>query len=173
MEFSSARLYGVLSVLVLIVGAGARGSDAGDQQGGMEVVPTLGFRVAVPTGVSASLSLSLARVPESPQFCTHEVLGPSLQLEAGSGGGQVGLGIALLCRDSSWIPKVGGLALRGVYVRTWGQPWQTERDQSYLGAYLDGYLARVSARIGVLWRVGATATEAKDTVVAFGVGFGF
>jgi hypothetical protein len=173
MDFSSARLYGVLSVLVLIVGAGARASEAGDPKGRMEVVPTLGFRVAVPTGVSASLTLSLARIPDSPQFCTHEVLGPSLQLEAGTGGGQVGLGIALLCRDSSWIPKVSGLALRGVYVRTWGQPWRTEPDESYLGAYLDGYLAIVNARIGLLWRLGAAATEAKDTVVAFGVGFGF
>jgi hypothetical protein len=162
-----------LAVLVLITVAGPRGSEAGDQPGRMEVVPSLGFRVAVPTGVSASLSLSLSRVPESPQYCTHEVLGPSLQIEAGSGGGQVGLGIALLCRDSSWIPKVGGLALRGVYVRTWGQPWQTEADQSYLGAYLDGYLAMVNARIGVLWRVGAAAAGAKDTVFAFGVGFGF
>ena len=160
-------------MLVLIVGTGARGSEAGDQQGPLEVVPTLGFRVAVPTGVSASLSLSVDRVPVAPQYCTHEVLGPSIQLEAGSGGGQVGLGIALLCRDSSWIPKEGGLALRGVYVRTWGQTWQTEPNQSYLGAYLDAYLLKVNGRIGVLWRVGGAASEAKDTVFAFGAGFGF
>jgi len=110
------------------------------------------LRAAVPTGASASLSLSLDRRPVSPQFCTHEVLGPSLQLEAGSGGGQVGLGIALLCRDSSWIPKVGGFALCGVYVRTWGQPWQTEPGRSYLGGYLDGYLAKVSACCGAWGR---------------------
>jgi hypothetical protein len=42
-----------------------------------------------------------------------------------------------------------------------------------VGGYLDAYVVRVNARIGVLLRVGAAATEAKDTVVAFGVGFGF
>jgi hypothetical protein len=161
-----------LSLLVLIAGGLPRSAASGTKPGSVDVVPTLGFRASVPNGASASISLSFDRVPEAPQFCTHEVLGPSVQVEAGSGGGHLGLGVALLCRDSSWFPKVGGLALRGVYSRTWGKPWRAEPGRSYVGGYLDAYLSRVTARVGLLKRVGGSA-GAEETLVAFGVGVGF
>ena len=154
------------AALLLLVVPGAAADSP------LELVPTVGLRASSPLGISGSLAVTAGRTRVDPQFCTHEPLGPSAQVEAGSGGGQVAFGIAAVCRDSSWIPTVGGLALRGVYARTWGSPWGADAGRSFLGAYAEVYVYRVSARVGILKPVGARDAP-RDTLVTFGLGFGF
>jgi hypothetical protein len=157
------RVFPAALLLLVVPGAAA---------GTLDFVPTAGVRASSPFVVSGSLTVTAGRTRVDPQFCTHEPLGPSAQIEAGIGGGQVAFGIAAVCRDSSWIPTVGGLALRGVYARTWGAPWRADAGRSFLGAHAEVYVYRVSARVGILKPVGARDAP-RDTLVTFGLGFGF
>jgi hypothetical protein len=136
------------------------------------VVPSVAARLSSPLGLSGSLALTLGRETESPQFCSHEVDGPTLSLEAGTGGGHVGLGFALLCRNESLVADIG-IGLRAAYVRTWWAPWRTEAEQNYVGGMLDLASRGFGLRVGLLKRVGARTVQAPNTLFVFGVSYGF
>jgi hypothetical protein len=150
----------------------SRGAAAADiEHGRTEVIPTLAARAAVPTGLSASLALTIGATRKDPQFCTHEPLGPSISVEGGSGGGMLGVGVAGLCLDSPLRPRYG-LALRAVYVRTWGHPWSTRADQSYIGGVVDATVL-LTLRVGILKHVGDRPAGGRDVIFAVGGGIGF
>jgi hypothetical protein len=141
--------------------------------------PTAALRVSSPLGVTGSLGVVRTRRPADPQFCKYEVGGLSAQVEAGSGGGQVSLGLAILCSEKRWIhftPKGFAMAasVRATYVRTWGQPWGgAEPGTSYLGAYVELGPPIVSGRIGVLKPVGLPPGRDAGPILYFGGAVGF
>jgi hypothetical protein len=100
------------------------------------------------------------------------VSGPTLSLEAGTGGGHVGVGYALLCRNESLVADVG-MGVRAAYVRTWWAPWRTEAEQNYVGGMLDLASRGFGLRLGLLKRVGARTVQAPNTFFIFGVSYGF
>jgi len=159
-----------LAAALVVLGSGAHAAAA-EGYGPTEVIPTLAVRAAVPTAASASLTLTIGATSDSPQFCAHEPLGPSVSVEAGTGGGQLAFGIGTVCLDTPLLPKYG-LALRAVVARTWGNPVRTEPGQTYLGVNLD-LTALATLRLGVLKHVGKGDPRARDWLFVYGVGFGF
>lgn len=95
----------------------------------------------------------------------HVPLGLLIQAEPGIGGGKIALGVA------KGLPPLGGVALKGVVLRTWGKPLWTETGRTYAGGELDaGIFLKIS--LGVLRRVDGPSGE-RDTIATGGIGFGF
>ncbi len=97
-----------------------------------------------------------------------------LEVDAGSGGGKIGLGAVLL------IPGSGGgshtlpglfhtLTLRGVAVRTWGKPIGVSADRTLAGGEVEySLLYLLTLHGGVLYPV--DGRQERDYVATWGVG---
>jgi hypothetical protein len=101
----------------------------------------------------------------------HCAQGFLFQVDAGSGGGKLSLGIGARARvDDEDFKGTVGVSLRASVLRTWGSPIGTEPNLTYLGPELDLSVVRFTLTLGVLWRVaGHTGASA---VFGWGVGFG-
>ncbi len=101
----------------------------------------------------------------------HCAKGFLFQVDAGSGGGKVSLGMGARARvDEEDFRGTVGVSLRAALARTWGSPIGTEPNLTYLGPELDLSVLRFNLTLGVLWRVsGHTGASA---VLGWGVGFG-
>ena len=165
--------------LLIVLACGLGSAARGEEPVPVSYWPTAAIRVSSPLGVTASLGVIRARRPADPQFCKYEIGGFSAQVEAGSGGGQVSLGLAALCSEKRWIhftPKGFAMAasIRATYLRTWGQPWgDAEPGTSYVGAYVELGPPIVSGRIGVLKPVGLPPGHDAGAILYFGGAVGF
>jgi len=101
----------------------------------------------------------------------HCAQGFLFQVEAGSGGGKVSMGVGARARvDEEDFHGTVGFGLRASLVRTWGSPLATEPGLTYLGPELDLSIMKVDLTLGVLWRLGGHA--GASALVSWGVGFG-
>jgi len=101
----------------------------------------------------------------------HCAQGFLFQLDAGSGGGKVSLGLGARAHvDEEDFRGPAGFALRAALVRTRGNPRGTDPGLTYLGPELDLSVLKVGLTMGVLWRVGGHA--GPSAMFSWGVGFG-
>jgi hypothetical protein len=102
---------------------------------------------------------------------SHCAQGFLFQVDAGSGGGKVSLGMGARARvDEEDFRGTVGVSLRAALARTWGSPIGTEPGLTYLGPELDLSVLRFNLTLGVLWRVSGHA--GASAVFGWGVGFG-
>ncbi len=101
----------------------------------------------------------------------HCAQGFTFQVDAGSGGGKLSLGVGARAHveDADFRGTVG-VGLRASLVRTWGSPIGTEPDLTYLGPELDLSIIRINLNLGVLWRVSGNA--GSSALFSWGLGFG-
>lgn len=101
----------------------------------------------------------------------HCAQGFLLQLDAGSGGGKLSLGLGARARiDDDDFHGTAGVSFRVALARTWGNPVGTEPGLTYLGPELDLSVIRINLTLGVLFRVNGDA--GAGTLFSWGVGFG-
>jgi hypothetical protein len=101
----------------------------------------------------------------------HCAQGFLLQLDAGSGGGKLSLGLGARARiDDDDFHGTAGVAFRVALARTWGHPIGTEPGLTYLGPELDLSIIRINLTIGVLFRVDGDV--GAGTLFSWGLGFG-
>lgn len=95
-----------------------------------------------------------------------------LQIEAGSGGGKVSLGLGGRARvkTEDWSGNLGA-SLKASLARTWGSPIGTEPNLTYLGPELDFTVKHVGASVGVLWRVDGQG--GANVLFSWGLGLRF
>jgi hypothetical protein len=90
---------------------------------------------------------------------------------AGSGGGKLSLGLGARARvDEEDFRGTVGVALKASLVRTWGSPFGTEPELTYLGPELDLSILKVDVSLGVLWRL--SGQGGKSALFSWGLGFG-
>ncbi len=124
-----------------------------------------GVRFGAPTGAAVRFSLLhglgadvrerdtrvdiVCAVPV--RYCAGGFL---LDAEAGSGGGELSLGLGANAKvaDDDFRGTVGA-GVKLSLARTWGSPIGTEPGLTYLGPEVDLYLLRVGVSLGVLWRI--------------------
>jgi hypothetical protein len=101
----------------------------------------------------------------------HCAQGFTFQVDAGSGGGKVSLGVGAKAHvDEEDFHGTAGVGLRASLVRTWGSPIGTEPNLTYLGPELDLSIVRINLNVGVLWRVSGHA--GSSALFSWGLGFG-
>jgi hypothetical protein len=94
-----------------------------------------------------------------------------VQVGAGSGGGEVSLGLGARAHvNEEDFRGTVGVGLRAALAHTWGSPVGTEPGLTYLGPQLDLSVLRVDLTLGVLWRV--SGHRGAFTLFSWGVGFG-
>jgi hypothetical protein len=93
------------------------------------------------------------------------------QLDAGTGGGKLSLGVAARARvHEDDFRGSFGTAARIALVRTWGSPIGTEPDLTYLGHELDFSFTHVHLTLGALFRISGQA--GPRVLFAWGLGLG-
>ncbi len=112
------------------------------------------LRVSTPFIFSASAGLRFG----------GETYAPTLQGEVGVGGGKIAVGL-----DGTGHNKVG-LGLKAAFLRTWIEPVDVEKDQSFLGVEGELSIYRLVANLGGYRRVG---DGEDDWLLAAGLGFYF
>jgi hypothetical protein len=101
----------------------------------------------------------------------HCAQGFLFQVDAGSGGGKLSLGVGARAHvDEEDFRGTAGVGLRASLVRTWGSPIGTEPNLTYLGPELDVSVLRVNLSLGVLWRV--SGSKGSSALFSWGLGFG-
>lgn len=127
------------------------------------VMPTLGtaehftvLRVSTPLIASGGVGMRLGRDVEGMQ--------PSIQAEAGIGGGRVAVGL-----DSTGRSKVG-LGLKAAIMRTWIEPIGVDENQNFLGLEAELSLRQLLFSAGGYRRIG---DGDDDWAGSLGLGFIF
>ncbi len=87
---------------------------------------------------------------------------PSVELEAGIGGGRILAGLDNLGDGF-------GAGVKAVYMRTWGEPIDVDEDQQYIGALLLLGYDRFTAELGGYRLV--EGDEDDEWLSTFGIGF--
>lgn len=115
------------------------------------------MRVSSPMMVSGSVGLRLG----APQ---PNDLRPTLQVEAGVGGGRLALGL-----DNTGEANLG-YGLKAAILRTWFEPIEVDEDQTFLGLEAELSIKRLILNVGGYRRV----SDGDDNWLAsFGLGFVF
>jgi hypothetical protein len=100
------------------------------------------------------------------------VAGLLVQVQAGTGGGKLSLGVGGDARiRSDDFKGVAAAGLKLSLARTWGSPLGTEPGLTYLGPELDLSAMHVALTLGPLFRVGGEGGSA--VLFSFGVGLRF
>jgi hypothetical protein len=101
----------------------------------------------------------------------HCAQGFLFELEAGSGGGKVSVGLGARAQvDEEDFRGTVGFGLRLSLARTWGSPFGTDPGLTFLGPELDVSIRHVDLGLGVLWRVSGRPGPAA--LFSWRVGFG-
>ena len=143
---------------------------------------TAGVGVSGPIGAAASLRLlygmgadvkdgstSVKAVCAAP--IPHCAQGFLLQVDGGSGGGKLSLGLGARAKvDDEGFRGTAGFALRVALARTWGHPIGTDPGLTYLGPELDLSVLRIGLTLGVLFRI--DGDHGAGTLFSWGLGFG-
>jgi len=100
--------------------------------------------------------------------CAHGFL---FELEGGSGGGKLSLGLGARARvEEEDFRGTVGVGLKASLARTWGSPVGTEPGLTYLGPELEISVLRVELTLGVLCRV--SGAGGRSVLFSWGVGIG-
>jgi hypothetical protein len=101
----------------------------------------------------------------------HCAKGFLLQVDAGSGGGKLSVGVGARAHvEDEGFRGTAGVALRLAVARTWGNPVGTDPDLTYVGPELDLSVIRIGLTLGVLFRV--SGDHGSNAVFSWGLGFG-
>jgi len=187
----SMRRTSRLIVLVVALGGLAQGSAAQERPDpqfhsevdvsldkGTRFVAALAF--GAPLGAAASLRIlhglgadvreeegSVKAVCALP--IRHCAQGFLFEAAAGSGGGELGLGIGARAHVSQeGFRGTAGASLRVSLARTWGSPIATEPGLTYLGPELELSGFHASLNLGILWRV--SGEQGASTLFSWAVG---
>ena len=114
------------------------------------------LRLSTPLIFSGSLGLRLGDDPES--------LRPTLQAEAGVGGGRVAIGF-----DHTGASTLG-FGIKAALLRTWLEPIEVDKDQTFLGLEAEASIKRLIFNVGGYGRLG---DGNDDWLVSTGLGFIF
>jgi len=143
---------------------------------------TAGIGVSGPIGAAASLRLLYGLGADVKDGSTrvkavcaapipHCAQGFLLQVDGGSGGGKLSLGLGARARvDDEGFRGTAGFALRVALARTWGNPIGTDPGLTYLGPELDLSVLRIGLTLGVLFRI--DGNHGAGTLFSWGLGFG-
>jgi len=113
------------------------------------------LRVSTPLIASASAGL---------RFGATDRFSPTIQAEAGIGGGKIAVGL-----DNTGRGRFG-YALKAACLRTWIEPLEVEDDQTFLGLEGEISIARLVLNLGGYRRVGEGD---DDWLLSAGIGFLF
>jgi hypothetical protein len=101
----------------------------------------------------------------------HCAQGFTFQVDAGSGGGKLSLGVGAKAHvDDEDFHGTAGVGLRVSLARTWGSPIGTEPDLTYLGPEFELSIIKINLNLGVLWRV--SGHGGSSALFSWGLGFG-
>jgi hypothetical protein len=143
---------------------------------------TAGLGFSGPIGAGASLRLLHGLAADVKDGSTrvkavcavpmpHCAQGFLLQVDAGSGGGKLSLGLGARAHvDDEGFRGTAAVALRMAFARTWGNPVGTNPGLSYLGPELDVSVLRIGLTLGVLFRV--SGDNGPNALFSWGLGFG-
>jgi len=143
---------------------------------------TAGVGVSGPIGAAASLRLLYGMGADVKDGSTrvnavcaapipHCAQGFLLQVDGGSGGGKLSLGLGARAKvDDEGFRGTAGFALRVALARTWGNPIGTDPGLTYLGPELDLSVLRIGLTLGVLFRI--DGDHGAGTLFSWGLGFG-
>jgi len=131
-----------------------------------EVEPALSIEVGSPQKLSANLGLRIGLVGEGEADYGKGLL---IQVQPGLGGGALNVGFAPVALPA-WGSQAVGFVVKARLLRTWGDPWAIEPDQTFAGGEV-GLAWIVKVSVGVLTRVGSGG-EGKKTIVTWSFGIG-
>ncbi len=142
-------------------------------------LPLARLRYSIPLEFSVGGGAVVGRMPASfdcTTFCEYQ--GIIAQADAGTGGGQLGVGYARLIGTrkprSAYLGNVYvGWSARAVLVRTWGDSNLDPVHQTLAGVEGQFAVPRISVYLGVLRRISAAHDRADRFVYTAGVGWGF
>jgi hypothetical protein len=101
----------------------------------------------------------------------HCAQGFLLQLDGGSGGGKLSLGVGAWANvHDDDFRGTAGAALRLALARTWGHPIGTEPGLTYLGPELDISVLRINLTLGALFKLAGDG--GSGALFSWGLGFG-
>lgn len=130
-----------------------------------EVEPALSLELGGPQKLSANLGFKLGATKADGAEVGR---GFFFQVQPGLGGGSVNIGFSPVSL-SSWGTQAVGVVVKARLLRSWGDPWTIEPDQTFAGVEIGAaWIVKVS--VGVLQRVHSGA--GKATVVTWSVGVG-
>jgi len=131
-----------------------------------EVEPALSLEIGSPQKLSGNLGIRIGLVRAGEPDYGKGLL---LQLQPGLGGGAVNLGWAPVALPA-WGSQAVGFVVKARLLRTWGDPWALEPDQTFAGGEV-GLAWIVKVSFGVLTRVGSGGSGKKTTFTwSIGVG---
>jgi hypothetical protein len=130
-----------------------------------EVEPALSLEVGGPQKLSANLGFKLGATKAD---ASEVGRGFFFQLQPGLGGGSVNIGFSPVSL-AGWGTQAVGVVVKARLLRSWGDPWTIEPDQTFAGVEIGAaWIVKVS--VGVLQRVESGA--GKATVFTWSVGVG-
>lgn len=127
-------------------------------QGVAAMEPFTLIRVSTPLIVSGSAGLRLGTDDGT-------ALRPSVQVEAGIGGGRVAVGL-----DKAGSAHFVGYAIKGAILQTWLESIDVDEDQTFLGLETELSIQRLLLSVGGYRRV---SDGDDDWLVSAGIGFLF
>lgn len=158
-----------IPVLILTLVAGAVAAEERALTGGGGA----GFGGPLGAAVSGELLYGLRADVREDGERVRGAAGLLMQVQAGSGGGKLSLGVggrARLEMEDFKGPLAGGLKLS--LARTWGSPVGTRPGLTYLGPELDLSAMHVALTLGSLFRVGG-GSGGGIVVFSWGLGVRF
>jgi len=167
----------VTAVLLLIIGLPCLAAEEDDVSGddpipvhehGREWFPMGGIKYDSVTGLTGAgcvlihIADPFAKPNELGLYtCSHSFL--VAQIEAGEGGGKLQFGIG------AWY--MVGWAAKASVLRTWHDPMELERDQTYLGAEIQLNFFLLNSTVGLYAEVDGDGED--ETIVTWSAGIGF
>jgi hypothetical protein len=148
-----------------------------DAQTELRKIGLLGLRLSSPQRLMGSLGVLWARQPADFDCTTGcDFRGPMLELEPGVAGAQVSFGYGIFVGDKGrnkfFVRRAYvGWALKGAYLRMWGNDSLEPEDQSFLGSEAQFTIAQVNMRLGVFRSLSSDPDDRWR--VTGGLGWGF
>jgi hypothetical protein len=148
-----------------------------DSQTELRRIGLLGLRLSSPQNLMGSVGMLWARQPADYDCTTGcDFRGPMLELEPGIAGAQVSFGYGILVGDKGrnklFVRRAYvGWALKGAYLRMWGNDALDPEDQSFLGGEGQFTIAQVNMRLGVFRSLSSDPGDRWRLTGGFGWGF--
>lgn len=119
------------------------------------VTPYWKLMVSEPLGLSAGGGL---------RFDGGGSMDPFIDVDAGTGGGRVGIGL-------DGLGDGFGFGLRGSLMRTWLEPIDVDKNQTYLGLDIMLGYDQLSLQLGSYYRIQGDGGSADEWLTTIGFGF--
>jgi hypothetical protein len=126
-----------------------------------EGLVAVGVSAGAPAKAAVSLSYLHGRFVPGGEWSADGVRGLLADVEVGLGAGRLGVG---------WGSDIemAALGVKASVLRTWGRPWLTERDLTYVGPEVDFVFLYLRAKAGLVWRI--QGSGGRRTLFTFGIG---